>query len=45
MQSQEHVTLYDRLGGIYKGLSKTKSSHYGILLEEKRMRRDEYGTD
>src|SRR6266699_331543 len=28
-----------------KGLSKTKSSHYGILLEEKLIWRDEYGTD
>src|SRR5260370_7553981 len=28
-----------------KGLSKTKSSHYGILREEKLLWRDEHGTD
>ncbi|HBE29189.1 MAG TPA: hypothetical protein DDW25_09905, partial [Ktedonobacter sp.] len=32
-------------GEYTKGLTQTKSSHYGILSEEKLMRRDEHGTE
>src|SRR5258708_17378632 len=32
-------------GKFNKGPSKTKSSHYGILREEKLLWRDEHGTD